>query len=126
MDASSQRARNDGRLVAARARPTPAGVLTQWTLQPLVIALVVVLAVGYVRGLRRLRRPWPAWRTATFGAGLALLLWTGCGFLQVYNDSLYWVWTTQTLLLWLVVPILVLSGHPVQLARAAAAHPLLE
>jgi putative membrane protein len=55
-----------------------------------------------------------------FTLGLILLVWASCGFLQVYADSLYWVWTTQTLILWLVVPIVVLSGHPVQLARAAA------
>lgn len=100
-------------------RPTPSTALTQWTMQPLGIALAVLLVAGYVAGLRRVGRRWPAWRVGVFGAGVLLLVWTSCGFLQVYNTSLYWMWTTQTLLLWLVVPILVLSGHPVQLARAA-------
>lgn len=107
-------------VTAALARPTPGNVLTQWTPHPLLIAVAALLVIGYVRGLRRLDQPWPAWRSALFGLGVLLLVWTSCGFLQVYNDSLYWVWTTQTLLLWLVVPILILSGHPVQLARAAA------
>jgi cytochrome c oxidase assembly factor CtaG len=109
-----------GGVIAALDRPQPASVLTQWTPQPVALAVVVLLVAGYAHGLRRLNRPWPAWRTWVFGGGVLVLLWTSCGFLQVYNDDLYWVWTTQTLLLWLVVPILVLSGHPVQLARAVA------
>jgi cytochrome c oxidase assembly factor CtaG len=103
-------------------RPAGSGLLTQWTVQPVALALVLLLAVGYLRARRRVERPWPMARTATFFLGLALLAWISCGFLQVYNDDLYWVWTTQTLLLWLVVPILLLSGHPVQLARAANLH----
>jgi putative membrane protein len=106
-------------VIAALERPGPAGALTQWSPQPVAIAVAALLAVGYLHGLRRLARPWPAWRTTLFAVGLLLLVWTSCGYLQVYSDSLFWVWTTQTLLLWLVVPVVVLSGHPVQLARAA-------
>jgi putative membrane protein len=109
-----------GVAAAALDRPDPSAALTQWTAQPIAIAVVVLLIAGYVYGLRRLDRPWPAWRAAVFALGVLILTWTSCGFLQVYAGSLYWVWTTQTLLLWLVVPILVLSGHPVQLARAVS------
>jgi putative membrane protein len=104
----------------ALARPSPIGLLTQWTPQPVAIAIAVLLAAAYVRGRRGSSGPWPAWRSALFALGLAVLVWASCGFLQVYSDSLYWVWTTQTLVLWLAVPMLVLSGHPVQLARAVA------
>jgi cytochrome c oxidase assembly factor CtaG len=86
------------------------------------IVLAAALGAGYLlarRGRDRPDRPWSRGRSAVFALGLVLLVWTSCGVLQVYADSLYWVWTTQTLLLWLVVPIVVLSGHPVQLARAA-------
>ncbi len=107
-----------GSMIGALERPAPSSALTQWTPQPLAIVAVVLLVAGYGYGLRRLARPWPAWRTAVFALGLLLLVWTTCGFLQVNASSLYWAWTTQMLLLWLVVPILVLSGHPVQLARA--------
>jgi putative membrane protein len=112
-----------GVVIAALDRPEPTGLLTHWTAQPIALAVAVVLAAGYLRGLRVLRgrdRPWPAWRSALFVLGLVVLVWSSCGFLQVYSSSLYWVWTTQTLVLWLVVPILVLSGHPVQLARLAS------
>ncbi|MFN2562809.1 MAG: cytochrome c oxidase assembly protein [Jatrophihabitans sp.] len=110
-------------MIAALDRPEPSALLTQWTAQPVAIAVALVLAANYVRGIRGIRRrnrAWPAWRGAVFVFGLGVLVWASCGFPQVYSDSLYWVWTTQTLTLWLVVPILVLSGHPVQLARAVA------
>jgi cytochrome c oxidase assembly factor CtaG len=73
--------------------------------------LVVVLAALY---LRRLRRPSPpsVGRRWTFAIGLLLLAWTTCGFPEVYGDDLYWVWTTQTLVLWLGIPIVLLSGCP--------------
>lgn len=99
-------------------RPGVAALFTQWTVQPVAIIVVLLLAAAYVRGVRRIAAPWPLRRALLFAAGLILLFWTSCGFPQVYASSLYWVWTAQTLTLWLGVPILVLSGHPVQLARA--------
>lgn len=107
-------------MTLALDRPSPAAVFSQWTVQPVAILVVVLLAVAYVRAVRRLDRPWPRRRMVIFGLGLAALTWTTCGFPQVYARSLYWVWTTQTLVLWLAVPIIVLWGQPVQLARAVA------
>ena len=106
--------------MAALESPTVATLFTQWTLQPVALIVVAALLITYLRNVRRLAQPWPAGRTAVFAAGLVLLVWASCGFPQVYGSSLYWVWTTQTLTLWLVVPILVMSGHPVQLARGAS------
>jgi putative membrane protein len=107
-------------VIAALDRPTPATVFTHWTLQPVAVAVAVVLAIAYVQGVRRLGRPWPPGRSVIFGVGLALLLWTSCGYLGAYAGSLFWAWTAQSLVLWLVVPVVLLFGHPVQLARAAA------
>jgi putative membrane protein len=107
-------------MASALDRPSGSALFTAWTLQPVAVLIAVVLVVAYVRAHRRLRRPWPVGRSTLFGVGIAVLVWASCGFLQVYADSLYWVWTTQTLVLWLVVPILVLSGHPVQLAARSA------
>ncbi|WP_375493542.1 cytochrome c oxidase assembly protein [uncultured Jatrophihabitans sp.] len=107
-------------MTTALDRSGPAAVLTSWTPQPVAIVVVVLLAVAYLRGVRRVGS-WPAGRTATFVFGLVLLVWTTCGYPQVYASSLYWVWTSQTLLIWLGVPIVVLAGHPVQLARAGTA-----
>jgi putative membrane protein len=99
------------------ARPTPSSAVTAWTPQPVAIAIALLLVVGYLAALRRVDGSWPRWRLAVFGLGTLLLVWTSCGFLGVYADSLYWAWTTRALLLWLLVPILILAGHPVQLAR---------
>jgi cytochrome c oxidase assembly factor CtaG len=100
-------------------RLSGAGALGHWTVQPLALALVAALAIAYGRELMLLRREggwWPAGRTVTFTAGLLLLVFASCGFPQVYADDLYWVWTAQTLVLWILVPIVILAGHPVQLA----------
>lgn len=101
-------------------RPELSGVLTQWTVQPLALAVAVGLVAGYVYGLRRIDHSWPAWRSGMFALGIVLLVWTSCGFPQVYAHSLYWVWTAQLLVLWLLVPIVILSGWPIQLAREVA------
>jgi cytochrome c oxidase assembly factor CtaG len=104
-------------VIAALDRPAPGGAITAWAPQPVAIVVAGAIVAGYVVALRRAATPLPRWRIAVFGLGVALLAWVSCGFLEVYADSLYWVWTAQTLLLWLVVPILILGGHPVQLAR---------
>jgi cytochrome c oxidase assembly factor CtaG len=112
-------------VIAALERPAPGSAVAAWTPQPLAIVVAVALVVGYLYTLRRAEPSLPRWRIAVFGLGIALFVWTTCGFLAVYADSLYWVWTTQTLLVWLAVPILILSGHPVQHARqlpAMSAH----
>lgn len=104
------------------ALPSPvfAALATQWVLQPLAILTAVLATAWYARSVRRLVRAggeWPVRRSVLFGAGLALLVWTSCGFLQAYASSLYWVWTTQTLTLFLLVPFILLAGQPIQLAR---------
>ncbi|MFN2517550.1 MAG: cytochrome c oxidase assembly protein [Jatrophihabitantaceae bacterium] len=106
--------------------PSPGftSLATQWTVQPLAILAVVLAGGWYILSVRRLamagttRGGWPVRRSVLFGAGLALLVWTTCAFPQAYASSLYWVWTAQTLSLFLLVPFVLLSGQPLQLARA--------
>jgi cytochrome c oxidase assembly factor CtaG len=95
-------------------RPSGASLLTQWTVQPVALVLVVALAGAYWVGVRRLAAV-PRGRVALFVAGLVLLLWTSTGFPAVYNASLFWVWTSQILIIWLVVPTLLLAGNPIDL-----------
>jgi putative membrane protein len=100
--------------------PGPAALVTQWAVQPVAVLAAVLGTFWYARSMRRLVRcggTWPLRRAVLFGSGLALLVWTSCGFLQSYGSSLYWVWTTQTLALFLVVPFVLLAGQPLQLAR---------
>lgn len=107
--------------------------MSHWDWQPLALAAAVALALWYVRSVRAVRRSgrrWPAGRTAVFGTGVVLGVWATCGFPQAYAGSLFWMWTAQQLGLLLVVPLVVLAGAPVQLARAVSgerslAHRLL-
>lgn len=48
-----------------------------------------------------------------------LVLWTTSGLLEARGFQLMWVWTTQVLLLLLVVPVVLLTAQPVALTRAA-------
>ena len=105
----------------ALPRPGFVPVFAQWTWQPVAIAAVLALGGWYVwaaRGYVRRGGSWPRRRFLTFGLGLLLAIWTTCGFLQVYLRSLYWVWTTQVLTLWLLVPAILLTAQPLQLAIA--------
>lgn len=107
------------------ALPTPAlsGLATQWAWQPLALAAAALLSGWYawrVRAVRRAGQPWPGGRIALFVFGVALMLWTTCGFAGAYVDSLFWVWTAQQLTLLLVVPYLILAGGPLELAGPGA------
>jgi cytochrome c oxidase assembly factor CtaG len=95
----------------------PASVLTQWSVQPLALAAAVLAAGWYVRSVRRLGSGWRPARSVAFLGGVALFAWTTCGFAQAYNRSLFSVWTAQTLALLLVVPIVIMAGQPLDLAR---------
>src|SRR5579875_2292286 len=110
-------------------RPTVPSAVTAWAPQLLIILVAVALVAAYAAGLRRVRRTgetFPRGPVVTFGGGILLLVWTGCGFPAAYQDSLFWVWTARVLALWLLVPVVVLSGHPVQLARSGRTGPLIE
>lgn len=100
--------------------PSATAVFAQWSLQPISIVVLVALGWWYLRALRRLPsgRGWPRRHVAYFGLGLLAFGWTSNGFLQAYLDSMYAVWTTQVLVLWLLVPGILLSGKPIRLALA--------
>jgi putative membrane protein len=103
--------------------PVIADLTTRWTPQPVAIAAATIAAIWYARSLRGLLRSpggragWPLRRTVSFAIGIVLLTWTTCGFPEVYARSLFWVWTSQQLLLLLIVPIVLMAGQPIDLAR---------
>jgi cytochrome c oxidase assembly factor CtaG len=111
--------------VSALARPGWSELLTQWTFSPIAVVASIVLAGWYVGGVQVVKRraadrpsAWPARRSVSFALGLTLLIWTSCGFPQVYGRTLFWVWTAQLLVLWLLVPLVLLAGRPLHLVRA--------
>ncbi|MFJ5925111.1 cytochrome c oxidase assembly protein [Kitasatospora sp. NPDC092948] len=85
-----------------------------WTLEPAVAALTVLLAGGYLVGVRR-RSGWPWYRTAAFLGGLAVWVWTTCSGLGVYERVLFADRAVQLVLLLMLVPLLLALGAPVSL-----------
>lgn len=75
-----------------------------------------VMVVAYLAATRRVRRPWPAGRTAAFVAGAALL---GLA-LALDGDGSFATHATQHLLLGMAGPALLALGAPVTLALQAS------
>ena len=111
------------------------GLISDWRPDWLVLALALAVGVGCLRARRRLAgaaagpRPpggsapatgagWPVRRDLYLTLGLVAMVWTSSGFPNARAEQLMWVWTSQQLLLLLIVPIIVLAGQPVALLRA--------
>jgi putative membrane protein len=89
----------------------------------LTLILVGGLAAAYGVGVRRLaarRRPWPLIRTATFSAGLAMLVVATNTGLARYDDALFSIHAAQHVLLGMIAPVLLALGAPVTLALRSA------
>ncbi len=103
---------------------TPLRALTEWTVDPW--ALAVLLAAGwlYLAGVRRVRRSgreWSAGRIVAFcGGGLGLAVVAASSFLAVYWPVLFYVRAIQTVVLLLGVPLFLAVGRPLTLLIAAA------
>jgi cytochrome c oxidase assembly factor CtaG len=104
-------------------------VLTQWQFAPIVTASVVLAGGLYGWGVVRVARrhparPWPAWRTAMFGAGLAVVVLATQSGIGVYDDLLFWDHMVQHLMLIMVAPPLLIAGQPITLLLHASRNPL--
>jgi cytochrome c oxidase assembly factor CtaG len=97
---------------------TVARAFTEWTLDPWMLALVLILGGGYLMALRR-QHDWPVARRIWFlGLGLGFLVIATMSFVGVYQPVLFWVRAVQTVLLVLVVPLFLALGRPISLAIA--------
>jgi cytochrome c oxidase assembly factor CtaG len=97
---------------------TVARVFTEWTLDPWMLALVLVLGGGYIAAVRR-QRDWPVARRIWFlGLGLGFLVIATMSFIGVYQPVLFYIRAVQTVLLVLVVPMFLALGRPISLAIA--------
>ena len=96
---------------------TPARALTEWTLDPWVLALVVILGGAYLAGAFRVRPGWPVGRQIWFcGVGLGFLVLATMSWVGVYQGVLFYARAVQTVLLVLVVPLFLALGRPITLA----------
>jgi len=105
---------------AALPYPSVLGLAGHWSVQPVAIVAILLAAGWYLRGLRQLHRAgtaWPIHRVVAFIGGLAGFGWATNGFLQTYSHALFWIYLTQLLLIFLILPGLVLAGQPVLLSR---------
>jgi cytochrome c oxidase assembly factor CtaG len=97
--------------------------LTEWTFDPWMLALIVLLGTGYLAGTRRARRaghPWPTARSVWFcGLGLGFLVIATMSWVGAYQAVLFYARAVQTVLLVLVVPLFLALGRPITLAIAA-------
>ena len=93
-----------------------------WSFDPVITGALVVLAVGYLLGVRRARRRdgWPWWRVACFvllglgGVAVCTMSW-----LALHDHTDLWALAVQLTLLLALVPVALALGDPVGLARAA-------
>jgi cytochrome c oxidase assembly factor CtaG len=96
---------------------------TQWTLDPWVLASVLLAGGLYLAGVRRVRRsgtPWPTGRTVAFcGLGLGFCVIATMSAVGVYSSVLFYVRSAQTVLLLLLIPLLLTLGRPLSLAIAS-------
>src|SRR5579859_4143338 len=95
--------------------------LTEWTLDPWMLALIVLLGGAYLAGVRRVRDTgsWPAARPIWFcGLGLGFLLIATKSWVGVYQSVLMYPRAVQTVLLVLVVPLFLALGRPLTLFAA--------
>jgi cytochrome c oxidase assembly factor CtaG len=104
-------------------------VVGVWQFAPVVTGVVVVAAGLYLWGVRRVARrhparPWPAWRTAAFLGGLAVVVLATESGIGSYDDVLFWDHMVQHLMLIMIAPPLLIVGEPITLLLHASRNPV--
>jgi cytochrome c oxidase assembly factor CtaG len=96
---------------------------TEWTADPAMIALIVVLGGCYLLAVRKVRRGGGQWGTgrviAFCGLGLGFLVIATMSWVGVYEPVLFYPRAAQTVLLVLVVPLFLAMGKPLTLTETA-------
>jgi cytochrome c oxidase assembly factor CtaG len=102
-------------------------LLTSWTLDPLQLAPIALIAVAYAvraRALARRDQPVPGWRIALFSLGIVLLLVSVASPLaEVAEKELFSFHMAQHLLLGDLAPLCLLAGLTGSLLRPVLALP---
>ena len=91
------------------------------------LVVVLVAALLYLAGIRRIRRsgrPWPrAWAVAFLIGGIGTVVIATMSFLGVYQHVLFYDRAVQTVLLLLAAPLFLALGRPLSLFTAALPGP---
>ncbi|WP_263247746.1 cytochrome c oxidase assembly protein [Saccharopolyspora rosea] len=100
--------------------------LTTWQLALGWDLAVLLACVGYLVGLRRLRRAgqeWPRRRAACFAAGLVSIVLATNSSIAAYSSAYFSMHMIQHLTLIMVAPYLLIAAHPLDLWQRAARDP---
>jgi len=102
-------------------------LLTSWTIEPLQLAPIVLLAVAYAvraRTLARREQPVPGWRIALFSLGIALLvIAVASPIAEIGEEELFSFHMAQHLLIGDLAPLCLLAGLTGPLIRPVLALP---
>ncbi|WP_204058855.1 cytochrome c oxidase assembly protein [Microbispora corallina] len=101
---------------------TPGRLVTEIRPDPIALLAVAGLVAAYLAGVRRLSargEGWPAWRTASWLAGLLVLAYGLAGGVAAYGPAVFSIHSAQYALLGAVGPALLVLGAPLGLYRRA-------
>lgn len=98
------------------AHGLPSLLVSPWSLNPTVLVPAGAFAALYGFGTRRVARRWPPARTATFLAGIGVVVVALQSGIDAYDDQMLSVHMVQHMLLLVVAPPLLLWGRPLILA----------
>jgi putative membrane protein len=105
-------------------------LLTSWSLDPLQLAPIALIAFLYARRVRRLRRRGvavPGWRPAVFGVGIALLVLALASPIEaIGQDELFTFHMIQHVLIGDLAPLALLAGLTGPILRPLLALPVVE
>lgn len=115
-------------LVGGPMPPEPSilGMLTTWQLSGFGLAVVGLGGVGYLVGVRTLRRrgdAWPVGRTIAWCLGLLVVAFATMGGLGVWSHVMFSVHMTSHMALSMLAPVLLVLGSPITLALRALPGP---
>ena len=110
---------------AGAPAPTFPGILLEWRPEPILLAALAAAAITWLFLVRRVSaqhsaNPHPAWRSACFLGGLAILAIALTSPIEAYEGELFSVHMLQHMLLELVAAPLLLLGAPATLALRVA------
>jgi cytochrome c oxidase assembly factor CtaG len=92
---------------------------TEWTADPAMITLAVILFVGYLAGVYAIRRRGGEWKTGRIVAfcllGVGFLVYGTMSWVGVYQNTLFYARASQTVLLVLLAPLFLAMGKPMTL-----------
>jgi putative copper resistance protein D len=98
---------------------------TTWHVEPGWLVVAVLLLAGYLVGRRRAggASTVPAWRVACFVAGVTLMWVCVASAIGGYAMAVFWMHMVLHLLLIMVVPALIVLGHPLTVLVEAVRGP---